>query len=243
MGMVLVRAIVRPEKADAVLSALLEAGYPAVTKISVFGRGKQRGLKVGEIRYDELPKELLLTVVQDRDKEFVLKAIMESARTEKTGAYGDGKIFVSPVEEVYTVSSGIKETGKASDIMKEVMAIIRINMMNKTKEALAKEGISSFTATGKVLGRGRGNVDFRILAGAQEGLEEAISYLGQGPRLVPKRLITIVVPDNLVEKTVDTIIMVNQTGKPGDGKIFVMPISEAYRVRTKESGDSVLDER
>jgi len=109
MSMVMIRAIVRPEKADSVLAELLSAGYPAVTKVSVFGRGKQRGLKVGLVHYDELPKELLLVVVPDKDKDFVLKTIMESARTEKVGAYGDGKIFVSPVEEVYTISSGIKE--------------------------------------------------------------------------------------------------------------------------------------
>lgn len=126
--------------------------------------------------------------------------------------------------------------------MKEVMAIIRINMMNKTKEALAQNGISSFTATGKVLGRGKGNVDFRIIDGAKQGQSEAISQLGQGPRLVPKRLITVIVPDKLVKKTTDTIIKVNQTGSPGDGKIFVMPMLEAHRVRTKESGEGVLDE-
>lgn len=126
--------------------------------------------------------------------------------------------------------------------MKEIMAVIRINMMNKTKEALAQAGISSFTATGKVLGRGKGNVDFRILHGAEEGREEAISQLGQGPRLIPKRLITVVVPDKLAEKAVETLIKVNQTNKPGDGKIFVMPVLEAYRVRTKESGETVLDE-
>jgi nitrogen regulatory protein PII 1 len=107
--MLMVRAIVRPDKADSVMAALLEAGYPAVTKISVFGRGKQRGLKVGEVYYDELPKELLLTVIQDQDKEFVVKAVIESARTGEKGAFGDGKIFVSPVDEVYTVSSGVKE--------------------------------------------------------------------------------------------------------------------------------------
>lgn len=109
MPMVLIRAIVRPERADAVLAVLLDAGYPAVTRISVFGRGKQRGLKVGDIHYDELPKELLLTVVAEKDKDFVVKAVMESARTGTAGAFGDGKIFVSPVEEVYTVSSGIQE--------------------------------------------------------------------------------------------------------------------------------------
>lgn len=110
MGMVMVRAVVRPDKVDNVLSDLMEAGFPAVTKISVSGRGKQRGIKVGQVHYDELPKEMLLLVVNDKDKDFVIKTIMESARTEKTGAYGDGKIFVSQVDEVYTISSGIKES-------------------------------------------------------------------------------------------------------------------------------------
>ena len=106
--MLLIKSIVRPEKADEVMAALLDAGYPAVTKVPVCGRGKQRGLKVGEITYDELPKELLLTVVPKADKEFVIKTITESARTGE-GNFGDGKIFVQPVEEVYTISSGTKE--------------------------------------------------------------------------------------------------------------------------------------
>ncbi len=107
--MLMVKAIVRPEKADEVMAALMEAGFPAVTKVSVFGRGKQRGLKVGEIHYDELPKEMLIMVIPNQDKDFVVKTLMESARTGEKGAYGDGKIFVSPVEEVYTISSGVKE--------------------------------------------------------------------------------------------------------------------------------------
>ncbi len=109
MGHILVRSIVRPEKADAVLATLLDAGYPAVTKVSVFGRGKQRGLKVGDIHYDELPKELLMTVIPAADKEFVVQRIMEAARTGAKGNFGDGKVFVSPVEEVYTVSTGKKD--------------------------------------------------------------------------------------------------------------------------------------
>mgnify|MGYP000421320224 FL=1 len=125
--------------------------------------------------------------------------------------------------------------------MKEVMAVIRMNMMNKTKKALAEAGISSFTATGRVMGRGKGNVDYTLLDGAKEGYEEAIAQLGKGPRLVPKRLLWIIVPDELVQKTVDTIIEVNQTGQPGDGKIFVMPTLDAIRIRTGESGDTVLD--
>jgi nitrogen regulatory protein PII 2 len=126
--------------------------------------------------------------------------------------------------------------------MKEVMAVIRMNMMNRTKNALAAVGISSFTATGRVMGRGKGNVDFILLEGAKEGYEEAVSKLGKGPRLIPKRLLWVVVPDGLVQKTVETIIEVNQTGQAGDGKIFVMPVATAYRVRTAETGDMVLDE-
>ena len=126
--------------------------------------------------------------------------------------------------------------------MKEIMAVIRINRMNKTKEALSAVGISSFTATGRVLGRGKGQVDFRLFKGAEEGQDEAIVQLGQGPMLVPKRLITVVVPDALAGRVIETIISVNKTGNSGDGKIFVMPVQEAMRVRTGETGDGVLDE-
>ncbi len=108
--MIMIRAIVRPEKAHAVMSALMDAGFPAVTKLDVFGRGKQRGMKIGEVTYDEIPKELLLTVVKDEDKDFVIKTIIAAARSGEKGAYGDGKIFVSGVDEAYTVSSGVKET-------------------------------------------------------------------------------------------------------------------------------------
>ena len=108
--MLMIRSIVRPTRVDNVLAALMEAGFPAVTKISVVGRGKQRGIKIGEITYDEIPKEMLLTVVPDADKDFVVKTVIKAARTGDKGAFGDGKIFVSTVEEVYTISSGIKES-------------------------------------------------------------------------------------------------------------------------------------
>jgi nitrogen regulatory protein PII 1 len=107
--MLMVRAIVRPEKVDEVLSALMYAGFPSVTKMDVYGRGKQRGMKVGEITYDELPKELIFTVIEDKDKTFVIETILKSARTGTKGTFGDGKIFVSQIEEAYTVSSGIKQ--------------------------------------------------------------------------------------------------------------------------------------
>ncbi len=125
--------------------------------------------------------------------------------------------------------------------MKEIVAVLRMNMMNKTKRALADAGIPSMTAK-DALGRGKGLVDFKVLEGAEKGYEEAIAQLGQSHRLIPKRMLLTVVPDKLVEKVVKTIIKVNQTGKAGDGKIFVMPTLDAIRIRTGESGDEVLDE-
>jgi nitrogen regulatory protein PII 2 len=125
--------------------------------------------------------------------------------------------------------------------MKEIMAIVRINMMNCTKKALAEAGVSSITAR-DALGRGKGLVDLTLLEGAEKGYEEAIAQLGQSQRLIPKRVFFVVVPDRLVNKTVQTIIQVNRTGKSGDGKIFVLPVMDAVRVRTAESGDLVLDE-
>ncbi|MDW7694865.1 P-II family nitrogen regulator [Flammeovirgaceae bacterium SG7u.111] len=107
--MQMIRAIVRPDKVGKVMKSLFEAGYVAVTRIPVAGRGKQRGIKVGDVTYDELPKELLIIVVQDDDKQFAINTIIESARTGEKGAFGDGKIFVSPVEEAYTISRASKE--------------------------------------------------------------------------------------------------------------------------------------
>jgi nitrogen regulatory protein PII 1 len=102
----MIRAILRPERVNVVLSELLDAGFPEVTKMSVFGRGKQKGIKVGDIHYDELPKEMLLLAVKDEDKDDVIRVIMKNSRTGEKGAFGDGKIFVSPIETAYTVSSG-----------------------------------------------------------------------------------------------------------------------------------------
>lgn len=107
--MLMIKAIIRPEKSSKVLKSLFEAGYVAVTKMPVAGRGKQRGIKIGNITYDELPKEMLMMIVKDEDKDYAVKTIMEAARTESGGAYGDGKIFISPVEEAYTISRGTKE--------------------------------------------------------------------------------------------------------------------------------------
>lgn len=103
--MVLVRAIVRPEKTDLLMGELVSAGFPAMTKMDVCGRGKQKGISVGDVHYDEIPKEMLMIVCRAEDKEDLIKLILRVARTGE-GNFGDGKVFVSPVEDVFTVSSG-----------------------------------------------------------------------------------------------------------------------------------------
>lgn len=103
--MLLVRAIIRPEKAGAVMSEAAAADFPGVTKVSVYGRGKQKGITVGEITYDEIPKEMLMFFINDEDKDDLVKLIIRMARTGN-GNYGDGRIFISPVESAYTISTG-----------------------------------------------------------------------------------------------------------------------------------------
>jgi nitrogen regulatory protein PII 2 len=125
--------------------------------------------------------------------------------------------------------------------MKEVMAVIRMRKMNETKRALAEAGVSSIVAK-DVLGRGSTRVDLKLLEGASNGHEEAISLLESSQRLVAKRMLSVVVPDRLVQKTIKTIMKVNQTGQSGDGRIFVMPIMDAFRIRTGEHGDAAIDE-
>lgn len=104
--MKMIKAVIRPEKTEEVVEALAQEGFLALTRVDVVGRGKQGGLSVGEVVYDELPKSLLLLVVQEEEVERVCNTIIESART---GRFGDGKIFVSPVEEVYTIRTGRAE--------------------------------------------------------------------------------------------------------------------------------------
>ena len=103
--MLLVRAIIRPEKRDEVLYELSTAGFHAATVIDVMGRGKQKGVKIGSIVCDEIPKVMILMAVRDEDKEDVVSVIMRTAKTSDSGAFGDGKIFITPIEEAYTVSS------------------------------------------------------------------------------------------------------------------------------------------
>jgi nitrogen regulatory protein PII 1 len=101
--MKMIRAIVRPESSDNVTDGLAEAGFYSLTKINVFGRGKQRGLTVGNVHYDELPKTEIMMVVEDESVDEVLKIVKYKAYT---GSFGDGKIFVVPVDDAITVRTG-----------------------------------------------------------------------------------------------------------------------------------------
>lgn len=122
--------------------------------------------------------------------------------------------------------------------MKEIIAIIRMNKVNATKKALADAGVCGLHAM-KVMGRGKMKVDFSVLdeIGSREEIGGIVADgLSAGTRLIPKRLLTILVRDEDVTKVVDTLIKVNKEGNKGDGKIFVCPVMEAVRVRTGERG-------
>jgi nitrogen regulatory protein PII 2 len=123
--------------------------------------------------------------------------------------------------------------------MKEVLAIIRMNKVNATKKALLELGINGMNAV-KVSGRGKLPLDFinnPVGEEVQGILEDSFSH---GGRLIPKRLIDIMVPDQDTAKVVESIINVNQEGKPGDGKIFILPVDDVVRIRTGERGDKAI---
>ncbi|MCM1335868.1 MAG: P-II family nitrogen regulator [Bacteroides sp.] len=104
--MLLIKAIVRPEKSGDVIEALFSAGFPALTRMDVSGCGKQRGIRVGSILYNELPKDLFYIACNDEDKDTIVSTIIRAARTGEEGEHGDGRIFISALEDAYTISTG-----------------------------------------------------------------------------------------------------------------------------------------
>ena len=101
--MQMIRAIIRPEKVDEVVDSLDNGGFCAFTRIDVFGRGRQKGIQIGPTVYDELAKVMLMIAADDTDVAEIIKIVEDAART---GSFGDGKIFVSPIEEAYTIRTG-----------------------------------------------------------------------------------------------------------------------------------------
>ncbi len=98
--MKMIRAIVRPERVENVVDALDKAGFVAMTKMDVIGRGKQKGIQLENIYYDEIPKTMLMLVAEDEQTDKIVEIVSD---TSFTGNFGDGKIFISPVDEAYTV--------------------------------------------------------------------------------------------------------------------------------------------
>lgn len=112
--------------------------------------------------------------------------------------------------------------------MKFVKAIIKPFKLEEVKEALSEIGIEGMTVTEvKGFGRQKGHTEI------YRGSEYTVDFL-------PKVMVDVAVPDELVEQTVETISKAARTGKIGDGKIFVMPIEEAIRIRTGEKGESAI---
>ncbi|MDR0904605.1 MAG: P-II family nitrogen regulator [Oscillospiraceae bacterium] len=122
--------------------------------------------------------------------------------------------------------------------MKEIMCFIRANKVNATKLALAEGGFPAFTCR-KCLGRGKKSVDAEllntVLAAGELPLNDIGEHLTEATRLIAKRFFTLIVQDGEVRKAVDIVIEANRTGNPGDGRIFVLPILEAYTVRSGEA--------
>jgi nitrogen regulatory protein PII 2 len=138
--------------------------------------------------------------------------------------------------------------------MKEIMAIVRMNRTGATKKALVDTGVAGFTAV-KVLGRGRLVTDPEVIAKRKAQLlslnfddvtesgatEKLVTDFLDGTRLFPRRLFTILAHDEDVPRIVEAIMQANRTDcKVGDGKIFIMPMIDAVRVRTGESGEAAI---
>jgi len=112
--------------------------------------------------------------------------------------------------------------------MKKIEAIIKPFKFEEVKEALVLSGIQGMTVTDvKGFGRQKGHVEI------YRGSELEVVF-------IPKIKLEVVVPDNLVEKVVKVIQEKAYTGSVGDGKIFIIPVEDAIRIRTKEKGEQAV---
>ena len=112
--------------------------------------------------------------------------------------------------------------------MKLIIAIIKPFKLEEVKDALSEIGVEGMTVTEvKGFGRQKGHTEI------YRGSEYTVDFL-------PKVKLEIVVGNELVAKTIDTIAKAAKTGKIGDGKIFIIPIEEAVRIRTDERGDIAI---
>lgn len=101
--MKMIRAIVRLEKEEEFVRSLEQNGIVALTRMDVTGRGSQGGIDLGHARYEEVAKCMFLLVVEDEQVPLVVETIQKVAQT---GNFGDGRIFIGPVEAAYTIRTG-----------------------------------------------------------------------------------------------------------------------------------------
>lgn len=95
--MQLICAIVRPERAHGIVKALENGGYNAFSEWGITGRGRQRGIQVGPVFYEEMPKRMLYIVVRDEEKDEVVDIILHSARTGEADALATARFSSSPL--------------------------------------------------------------------------------------------------------------------------------------------------
>jgi nitrogen regulatory protein PII len=113
--MIKIEAVVRPERVNPVVDALIDAGCGGYHVANVSGKGTQQGVEVFTGRgattttRAALPKSIVTTVVVESLKDAVVAAIIEAAKSGEEGQIGDGKIFVSPISEVFRVRTGEKD--------------------------------------------------------------------------------------------------------------------------------------
>ncbi len=106
--MKMIWAIIRPEYSQKVIDALEKTGISAMTRLHVTGHGTEMGITAGMVNYSEIPKEMLMLVLPDIDIARAVRIISTMAKTWQKenpglGAIGDGKIFVTYVEDAYTI--------------------------------------------------------------------------------------------------------------------------------------------
>ncbi|MDZ4742945.1 MAG: P-II family nitrogen regulator [Verrucomicrobiota bacterium] len=112
--------------------------------------------------------------------------------------------------------------------MKKIEAIIKPFKLDEVKSALSDIGVEGMTVTEvKGFGRQKGHTEI------YRGSEYTVDFL-------PKIKVEIVITDDIVDKTVETIIKSAHTGKIGDGKVFVIPVEEVIRIRTGEKGEKAV---
>ena len=112
--------------------------------------------------------------------------------------------------------------------MKKIEAIIKPFKLEEVKQALSELGVEGMTVSEvKGFGRQKGHTEI------YRGSEYTVDFL-------PKMKIEIVVADDIVPKVIDAVVKAAKTGKIGDGKVFVVPVDEAVRIRTVEHGEAAL---